>query len=257
LCADFPADTAKLPFPPRQCLSQTLFQVPRYSLFESLGCRPTPLASFRPAIFISSLIDIYIQYRLRYWAIHLKRANSLREFVNPNIVGLMLESQEATAVATRFHQPVKVNFKDCWRALPLRIVALTISLVIVAGCGPQSDRLAVSGSVTLDGALLDVGSVRFTSLGEKPLSSGAMIRDGEYSIPEVHGLSPGQYHVEITSPDTKSPPVMARATSGGPGIPVQRERIPAEYNVNSKHSIEVTPDGDNEFDFDIVSRPAK
>jgi hypothetical protein len=117
--------------------------------------------------------------------------------------------------------------------------------------------LAVSGEVTLDGIPLDAGAIRFTSLGEKQVASGAMIENGEYRIPQEHGLPPGTYHVEITSPDTKSPQVMARATAGGPAIPVARERIPAEYNVNSKQSIEVTADGDNVFAFTIVSSPPK
>jgi hypothetical protein len=169
----------------------------------------------------------------------------------------MVKFQEVMTVAARLHQPADVPFKQRFRLLPVTVAALTIGLVFIAGCGPRSDRLAVSGSVMLDGAPLDAGAVRFTSQGDKPLASGAMIRDGEYFVPEEHGLSPGKYHVEITSPDTKSPPVMARATAGGPGIPVQRERIPAEYNANSKHSVEVTSDGDNHFEFDIVSRAAK
>jgi hypothetical protein len=40
-------------------------------------------------------------------------------------------------------------------------------------------------------------------------------------------------------------------------VPVARERIPAEYNTESKHSVEVTADGDNEFNFDIMSGAAK
>jgi hypothetical protein len=169
----------------------------------------------------------------------------------------MVESKEANVAAMRRHNPADPSFKECFPLRLFSVAALTIGVLVVVGCGPRSDRLEVSGSVTLDGAPLDAGAIRFTSLGEKPLASGAMIREGEYLIPEEYGLSPGKYHVEITSPDTKSPPVMARATPGGPGIQVQRERIPVEYNANSKHSVEVTSDGDNHFEFVIASRPAK
>jgi hypothetical protein len=127
------------------------------------------------------------------------------------------------------------------RSSPARVAVLFTSIYFAAliGCGPSSDRLAVSGKVSLDGTPLDDGSIRFTSSGEKPVASGAMVENGEYYVPQERGLPPGTYHVEITSPDTDSPPVMARATPGGPGVPVARERIPAEYNTESKHSVEV------------------
>jgi hypothetical protein len=116
----------------------------------------------------------------------------------------------------------------------------------------------LSGYVSLNGAQLDSGTIRFTSVGgAKLVSSGAMIQDGAYHIPQEKGLLAGIYHVELSSPDKSAPPVMARATPGGPGIPVAPDRIPAEYNVDSKQSIEVAPDSDNQFDFSIDSKPAK
>ena len=57
------------------------------------------------------------------------------------------------------------------------------------GCGPRSDRLEVAGTVTLDGAPLDGGSIRLTSVGgEKLMAAGAMIQKGEYLIPQEKGL---------------------------------------------------------------------
>jgi hypothetical protein len=146
--------------------------------------------------------------------------------------------------------------------LPRRTTAwkglVSLAVLACAGCSPRTDRLAVSGKVQLDGAPLDSGSIRFTSLGEgKLVASGAMIQEGVYHIPQAKGLTPGTYHVEINSPDSKAPPVMARATPGGPGIPVAPDRIPAEYNVNSQQTIEVTQDGETQFDFDIASKAAK
>ena len=144
----------------------------------------------------------------------------------------------------------------CKAILATGIVAA--AMLTMAGCGPKSDRLAVSGNVSLNGAPLDNGTIRFTSIGsEKLVSSGTMIQDGAYYIPQEKGLLAGTYHVELSSPDKSAPPVMARARPGGPGIPVAPDRIPAEYNLDSKQSIEVTPDGDNQFDFSIDSNPAK
>jgi hypothetical protein len=135
----------------------------------------------------------------------------------------------------------------------LLILVLLISL---AGCGARSDRLEITGTVTLDGVPLDEGSIRFTSLGEKKISSGAVVQQGEYRIPQENGLTVGTYHVEITAPDANAPPVMVQVVPGKRGMPTQPDRIPPEYNVNSKQRVDVTEDGDNHFVFDIVtSRP--
>lgn len=137
-------------------------------------------------------------------------------------------------------------------------VALLIAASL-AGCGSRSDRLAVDGKVTLDGSPLEQGAVRFSSIGGvKAFATGAMIKDGEYHIPQAKGLPPGTYHVEISSPDLKAQPVVARAAPGEPaGPPTAPERIPAEYNANSKKTVELAAGKENRFDFDIVSRRAK
>ena len=69
---------------------------------------------------------------------------------------------------------------------------MVLGLALLAGCGPASDRLAVTGNVTLDGAPLDRGSIRFSSLGDqKLLVSGGLIQEGEYNIAQEKGLRPG------------------------------------------------------------------
>jgi hypothetical protein len=133
-----------------------------------------------------------------------------------------------------------------------------LGLAVLSGCGPRSDKLPVSGEVKLDGAPLDSGAIRLTSTGgEKVQATGAFIENGEFDIPQSKGLSPGTYHVEINSPNEDAPPVMDRATPGGPGIPTQPDRIPPEYNINSKQRVEVTADGENHFVFDITSTARK
>src|SRR5688572_27465169 len=139
------------------------------------------------------------------------------------------------------------------------VIALAmLGLAVLSGCGPRSDKLPVSGEVKLDGTPLDSGAIRLTSIGgEKVQASGAFIENGEFEIPQSKGLSPGAYHVEINSPNEDAPPVIDRATPGGPGIPTQPDRIPPEYNINSKQRVEVTADGENHFIFDIKSAAAK
>jgi hypothetical protein len=130
-------------------------------------------------------------------------------------------------------------------------------LIVVTGCGPRSDRLAVSGKVILNGEPLDGGSIQFTSLGEKKMNGGAMVNAGSYSIPQNKGLLPGTYHVEINAPDNTAKPIVYRSSPDSPGVVTQPDRVPAEYNVNSKKTIEVKPDGDNHFDFEIQGKATK
>jgi hypothetical protein len=134
-----------------------------------------------------------------------------------------------------------------------------IGIVLMSGCGPRSDRLEVTGNVKLDGAPLDQGSIRFTSTGTEKLSaSGATIANGEFHLPQEKGLPPGAYLVDISSPDTSAPLAVQKSPPGEPALPpTARERIPAEYNSDSKHTIDVTADGDNHFEFDIHSRRVK
>jgi hypothetical protein len=134
-----------------------------------------------------------------------------------------------------------------------------VELIALAGCGADSGRLAVSGKVEFDGVPLDQGSIRLTSSGTGTLfASGAMIHNGEFYIPKEKGLPPGSYLVEISAPDPSAPLVVYRGAPGEPTLPpTAPERIPAEYNVNSKQTVNVTTDGDNHFVIEIASRPSK
>ena len=133
---------------------------------------------------------------------------------------------------------------------------LVTALLLLGGCGSPSDRLEVTGKVTLNGVPLESGSIRFTSAGaEKLAASGAMIQNGEFVIPQEKGLPPGTYLVEISSPDTSAPLVVYPTAPGEPALPpTAPERIPAQYNSKSKQTIQVTADGENHFEFPINTR---
>jgi hypothetical protein len=130
------------------------------------------------------------------------------------------------------------------RAAELALLLVT-AFAAVPGCGAKTDRLPISGKVTLDGAPLDGGTIRFTSIGTaKLMATGASIVAGEFQIPGDKGLPPGTYGLEIS----------AAAPNPPPGALTAPELIPAEYNSNSQHKIEIKADADNYFTFDILSR---
>lgn len=128
-------------------------------------------------------------------------------------------------------------------------------LATLAGCGPQSDLLPVEGNVTLDGAPLAGGSIRFTLTGsDRAFAAAAPIEDGQYRLPRAQGLLPGIYHVMISASDENSPMVTIRDPSGKPVTTAPAELIPAEFNTESTKTVEVAPEGENQFSFDIVSK---
>ena len=127
-----------------------------------------------------------------------------------------------------------------------------LALLLAAGCGQKNPlgRLAVSGTVSLQGKPLDQGSIELSPMeGSPKVSTGAAIEDGRFSIPTPRGLPPGTYRVRIFSGDTgaRSP----HPEFPGEHITVPRERIPPQWNSNSDKQITVTRDGPNEFPFDI------
>ena len=126
------------------------------------------------------------------------------------------------------------------------------SLLSVGGCGVDNPlgRLAVSGSVTLDGEALESGTVQFSPRDPAGVGTGAPIEAGRYTIAIEHGLPPGDYDVRITSPDTAAAP----AGPPGPlGPPAVEDRIPPRYNTETELSITVAPDSDGVFDFPLES----
>ncbi len=134
----------------------------------------------------------------------------------------------------------------------MRSLSLSLFLVVellLSGCGGSTDtlaRLPISGKVTLEGQPLDQGIISFDPIG-KGTSAGASISKGEYSIPTASGLPAGNYIVRISSPIGGAP------TPEFPGASdqVAKERIPEEFNAQSKNKVEVTAKGKNTFDFAI------
>ncbi len=134
----------------------------------------------------------------------------------------------------------------------IMIIAIILGTV---GCGPKSDLLEVSGAVSLNGAPLKSGSIRFTlTASEKVVSKEASIKDGQYSISQEKGLPPGAYHIVISAIDENSPMVTIKDAAGNPVTTAHPELIPPEYNTNSEKTVDVTLDGENHFVFDIVSK---
>jgi len=127
------------------------------------------------------------------------------------------------------------------------LVAGALFAMVSCDSGPR--RMGVSGSVTFRGAPLKDGTITFIPLATKT-QSGTSIVDGKFAISSDKGLEPGTYRVSISSPDGNTP-VDPNTPPGPSGNFTSKERIPADFNENSKREVEVTLSGPNRFEFQI------
>ena len=126
-------------------------------------------------------------------------------------------------------------------------------LFIVAGCSGDNPlgRRAVRGTVTLKGQPVQSGSIQFSPVDEQQgVASGAVISAGTFEIPEAKGLPPGKYKVIVSSAQSAGSAAPSDQPPGPPGQ-LAVEMIPPDWNVDPKHTIDISADGDNELKLDI------
>ncbi|MBI1248958.1 hypothetical protein GC197_14090 [bacterium] len=136
-------------------------------------------------------------------------------------------------------------------------VAITslIALVAFAGCQSETDtggRKAIAGEITLNGAPLKEGSIRFEPKSTET-AGGAPIVDGKYEIAASKGLLPGTYRVFIDAVEADTQTRSADDLMNNPG-PARKKLIPDKYNTKSTLTVEVTESGNNHFDFPIDTK---
>ncbi|MFO0906211.1 MAG: hypothetical protein U0939_24600 [Pirellulales bacterium] len=131
------------------------------------------------------------------------------------------------------------------------VLALGLLFTTLLGCGgDHGTRQSVSGEVKLKGAPLDKGTIMFSpKKGGPGTMSGAEIKDGKYQVPRESGLEPGVYDVRITS--AGDGPAVDAAEMPGVSGPPAKERIPADYNTNTKLELTVEADKASVFNADI------
>jgi hypothetical protein len=134
-------------------------------------------------------------------------------------------------------------------------VFLTVlAAAVAAGCADYGGRMEVAGAVKLVGEPIQDGTIEFKPLepGNQDTKGGAQIVKGEYKIPRKQGLKPGKYLISISSGDPNTPVNADEDFTPGPSRNFTAvDRVPEDWNVRSRHEVEVKADGPNKFDFDI------
>ena len=143
---------------------------------------------------------------------------------------------------------------EVWRSRYKVACLALLAAMAGGGCGSGSvdnlQRLAVSGTITLDGAPVSHGFIQFRAVSTgSTAEAGSEIKDGKYSIPREQGPVPGGYRVSISSTESAG----TGSTSGMPGDagPGAKELIPAKYNVSSNLDREIKEGGANTINFEL------
>jgi hypothetical protein len=140
------------------------------------------------------------------------------------------------------------------------VLVLVLPLVTCGGCAHQNTsgdtlpRVAVSGSVTLDGTPLPAGSIQFvpqSAEAGKGVTASAEITNGKFAIEKDQGPVPGKYHVSISS--LHGAVVKPNEQPGGPPKR-EPEKVPAQYNTRTTLVKDVTAGGPNTLDFALATK---
>ncbi|MBN2292073.1 MAG: carboxypeptidase regulatory-like domain-containing protein [Pirellulales bacterium] len=128
-------------------------------------------------------------------------------------------------------------------------ILISICLLLVTaltGCG-GSDRGPVSGTVTVDGRPLEYGVISFRPAQGNPApGSGGVVTDGNFQIPAIKGLRPGDYIVSIAAFKKTG-----RMVSDFPGGPKRPERIPLPIKESDQLKARIGAGDNNLLEFHL------
>jgi hypothetical protein len=131
---------------------------------------------------------------------------------------------------------------------------------LVAGCqhktydGPQ--RYPVSGTVAMDGELVDEGSIALTdpSNGAKLRGAGGEIVNGKFSVPEEKGPNAGSYRVHISWLKKTGKKFRAPDTSDEVYYDARKEVVPVRFRGPASELTVEVPSLDNTYHFDLKTK---
>jgi hypothetical protein len=112
-----------------------------------------------------------------------------------------------------------------------------VGIVLLVGCA-RPETVEVSGTVTWEGAPIANGDIIFASIDPHIPAAAGKISEGAF----MFRCKPGKKRVEISSfrlSGKKTPQ----------GRPIGEMYIPNRYSSESELLTDVTPDGENKFDF--------
>jgi hypothetical protein len=138
---------------------------------------------------------------------------------------------------------------------PRLFFAVAIALLgsALGGCGNPGNHAKIHGKVTLDGAPMATGSIRFVPAPGTPGAiTGGDIKDGQYEIAVAKGPAIGTNRVEIQSMRATGKRIHDAMLPPDQTAEVFENAVAPKFNSESTLEVQVKP-GDNTADFDVQS----
>jgi hypothetical protein len=122
-----------------------------------------------------------------------------------------------------------------------------VFLLGLGGCSSENELTELTGTVKVDGALVETGSINFVAVDGKSPSCGGKITNGVYSVMVPVGLM----KVAISAPKVYGQKALYNKANS-PTRPLSSESLPLKYSSIDQTELryEVTP-GKNQKDFEL------
>lgn len=135
-----------------------------------------------------------------------------------------------------------------YRSLARRdsLCAVGVALLLIAGCGKSgTPKYPISGKVSFDGKPVATGDLQFIPADPKLGPTAGKINDGQFHFDSFAG--PQRVEIRALRQVPGAAPIL--------GEYPQENILPAKYHAQSELTANVTPEGPNEFVFELS--PAK
>ncbi len=120
---------------------------------------------------------------------------------------------------------------------------VAVLLVALSGCG-DPETVSVTGTVTYQGQPVEQGMIAFVSLTAPQARQAGTIEDGRFTL----RAAPGRKKVEIRA----SRPLPAHLQDAPEMGLKYEDYLPARFNSETTLTAEVTPSGENHFEFALI-----
>ena len=134
------------------------------------------------------------------------------------------------------------------------VLQMSILCIVLFGCG--DNRVVITGTVKVDGKLVDEGSINFSPVDGQGPSTGGKIENGKYELKGAAAGTPGAKRVSVTAVQKTG-----RKIPAGPPLPPETmvdEIIPfpdlEDLNKDVLSNVEVAAGRTNEINFDLKSK---
>jgi len=119
-------------------------------------------------------------------------------------------------------------------------------LSLMLGCSSNTTTAYISGNVTVDGTLVELGQIFFEPIDGKSAVGAGVIEEGSFEVV----CTPGKYKVLITG--TRAIPGAPPIKINGEEIEAREQIVPRKYNTSTPLEEEVAP-GEQTINFELES----